>query len=86
MGYSIFQISDKVLNIVQSGQTCLSLALGGDHSVALGTVHGHAQVEPDMCVIWIDAHTDIHSPLTSNSGNIHGMVLSICKSISKVYL
>ena len=52
------------------------LALGGDHSMAIGTIAGHAQVNPDLCVLWVDAHADINTPLTSDSGNIHGMPLS----------
>ena len=52
------------------------LTLGGDHSMAIGTIVGHAQVNPDLCVLWIDAHADINTPLTSDSGNIHGMPLS----------
>ena len=52
------------------------LTLGGDHSIAIGTIIGHAKVNPDLCVLWIDAHADINTPLTSDSGNIHGMPLA----------
>lgn len=52
------------------------LTLGGDHSVAIGTITGHAQVNPDLCVLWVDAHADINTPLTSGSGNLHGMPLA----------
>lgn len=52
------------------------LTLGGDHSIAIGTIIGHARVNPDLCVLWIDAHADINTPLTSDSGNIHGMPLA----------
>ena len=34
------------------------------------------QVNPDMALVWVDAHADINTPLSSLSGNIHGMVLS----------
>lgn len=44
--------------------------------MAIGTLMGHARVHPDMVVLWIDAHADINTPLTSDSGNIHGMPLS----------
>ncbi|CAL8107081.1 unnamed protein product [Calicophoron daubneyi] len=47
--------------------------LGGDHSLATGSILGHRRVEPNACVIWVDAHADINTPLTSDSGNIHGM-------------
>lgn len=52
------------------------LAIGGDHSMAIGTIMGHARVNPDMAILWIDAHADINTPLTSDSGNMHGMPLS----------
>ena len=51
------------------------LVLGGDHSLAIGSIHGHAQVKNPV-VIWVDAHADIQLPHTSHSGNIHGMPLS----------
>jgi arginase len=52
------------------------LVLGGDHSVALGTLGGLAGALGPGGVIWIDAHADLNTPDTSPSGNIHGMVLA----------
>jgi arginase len=52
------------------------LVLGGDHSVALGTLGGLARVHGPGGVIWIDAHGDLNTPETSPSGNVHGMVLA----------
>lgn len=49
--------------------------LGGDHSIALGTV-GAATHEQRVGVLWIDAHGDFNTPATSPSGNIHGMPLA----------
>jgi arginase len=49
--------------------------LGGDHSIAIGTVGGVTQEGP-CGVLWIDAHGDINTPETSPSGNIHGMPLA----------
>jgi arginase len=46
--------------------------LGGDHSIAIGTVGGTATAGP-LGLIWIDAHGDFNTPETSPSGNIHGM-------------
>lgn len=69
-----FQIADMVTDVVKSGKTCLNL--GGDHSMAIGSIFGHSRAEPNVCVIWVDAHADINTPLTSESGNIHGMPLS----------
>lgn len=57
-----------------------SIFLGGDHSVAFGTIPGvaryaHEQQRP-LFVLWIDAHTDFHTLDSSQSGNIHGMPVS----------
>ncbi|MEM7156727.1 MAG: arginase [Myxococcota bacterium] len=65
----------------------LPLVLGGDHSIAVGTIAGVAQElhrregttpegPPPLGVIWFDAHGDINRPETSPSGNIHGMPVS----------
>ena len=51
------------------------IALGGDHSVSMGTVAGVAQ-QGRTGVIWIDAHADLNTPATSPSGNVHGMPLA----------
>ena len=52
------------------------LVLGGDHSIALGTLSGLAAAAGQTGgVIWIDAHGDLNTPLTSPSGNVHGMAL-----------
>lgn len=53
----------------------IPLVLGGDHSIALGTIHGAAKSR-NIGVIWIDAHADFNTPETSPSGNIHGMPLA----------
>lgn len=52
------------------------IIMGGDHSLALGSVsgvarHAAAQGKP-LFVLWLDAHSDIHTPLTTQSGNLHG--------------
>ncbi len=52
------------------------VVLGGDHSVALGTLAGLHEVHGAGGVLWIDAHGDLNSPDTSPSGNVHGMVLA----------
>ncbi len=51
------------------------IALGGDHSVSLGSVSGVAQAGRTG-VLWIDAHADLNTPQSSPSGNVHGMPLS----------
>jgi arginase len=52
------------------------LVLGGDHSVALGTLGGLAQACGTGGVLWIDAHGDLNRPDTTPSGNVHGMPLA----------
>ena len=49
------------------------IVLGGDHSIAIGTIKGVLQNVNKLGVIWIDAHSDINTHETSPSGNIHGM-------------
>lgn len=51
------------------------IALGGDHSVSLGSVSGFSQAGRTG-VLWVDAHADLNTPASSPSGNIHGMPLS----------
>ncbi|KAF9950077.1 Arginase, catabolizes arginine to ornithine and urea [Mortierella alpina] len=60
----------------------LALTLGGDHSIALGTVAGTMAVHPDACLIWIDAHADINTPESTDSGNIHGCPVSFLLGIA----
>jgi len=52
------------------------LFLGGDHSIAIGTIGGVTHDEPSA-VVWIDAHGDFNVPETSPNGNIHGMPVAI---------
>src|SRR3954466_8835281 len=54
----------------------IPLVLGGDHSVALGTLAGLRRARGLGGVLWLDAHGDLNSPATSPSGNVHGMVLA----------
>ncbi|KAL7007477.1 Arginase, catabolizes arginine to ornithine and urea [Cystobasidiomycetes sp. EMM_F5] len=54
----------------------LVLTLGGDHSLAMGTVSGTFKQYPEACLIWIDAHADINTPETTESGNLHGCPVS----------
>jgi arginase len=71
----------------------LALTLGGDHSLAIGTVSGVFSAYPDACLIWIDAvrvllsltdekHADINTPESTTSGNIHGMPVSFLMGLA----
>ncbi|KAJ8284790.1 hypothetical protein COCON_G00036400 [Conger conger] len=68
------QLADAVHAIKNDGHTCVML--GGDHSLAIGSILGHAASHRELCVVWVDAHSDINTPLTTPSGNIHGQPVS----------
>ncbi|XP_077994491.1 arginase, hepatic-like [Glandiceps talaboti] len=68
------KISEAVSEVIRDQRMCINL--GGDHAVAIGTIHGVAKALSNISVLWIDAHVDINTPLTSLSGNIHGQPLS----------
>ncbi len=75
----IVKTTDKLANIVEKslGSSHFPLCIGGDHSMAIGTVSGvaaHCKKEKqELGLIWIDAHADINTDKTTPSGNIHGM-------------
>ena len=72
------ELKSAVTQQLQRGQT--PLVLGGDHSQAIGTISGisnfYKKQGKDIGVIWVDAHTDMNTPESSPSGNIHGMPLA----------
>lgn len=68
-------LAEKVYKIYQ--EDSFPLILGGDHSIAIGTIAGLAKKEPEMGVLWVDAHGDFNTPESSPTGNIHGMPLAI---------
>lgn len=74
---SLYQsIADCVTHVLSQGH--FPLVLAGDHSSAGGTIAGIKQQYPNkrLGVIWIDAHSDLHTPYTTFSGNMHGMPLA----------
>jgi arginase len=66
-------LADRVAETLEAGET--PLALGGDHSVAIGTLAGSAR-DAEIGAVWLDAHGDFNTPTTSPSGNVHGMPLA----------
>lgn len=81
------QLSQQVYQHAREGR--LVLTLGGDHSIAIGTIAGTAKAirerlgGKEMAVIWVDAHADINTPETSESGNIHGMPVAFLTGLAK---
>jgi arginase len=72
------RIAEAVLATLEEGM--IPLLLGGDHSLAAGSVSGvaefHRRRDEKIGLVWIDAHSDINTPDTSPSGNVHGMPLA----------
>src|SRR5699024_746603 len=69
------RLARKVAHEVATGY--FPLVLGGDHSIAIGTIAGLSEHYENLGVIWIDAHADMNTEETTPSGNIHGMPLAV---------
>lgn len=67
------RLGERVELALENGE--FPLVLGGDHSVAIGSMLGSAR-DTDLGAIWFDAHADLNTPATSPSGNVHGMPLA----------
>jgi len=79
------RIADQVYTHAKEGR--LVLTLGGDHSIAIGTIGGTAKairerLGREMAIIWVDAHADINTPESSGSGNIHGMPVAFLTGLA----
>ncbi|MCK1997450.1 arginase [Paenisporosarcina quisquiliarum] len=68
-------LANRVHDIIGEGN--FPIVLGGDHSIAIGTLAGLADRYDNLGVIWYDAHADLNTAETSPSGNIHGMPLAV---------
>ena len=68
------RIADEVERV--RGESLLPLVLGGDHSIAIGTLSGLAAAGGPGGVLWLDAHGDLNTPETTPTGNVHGMPLA----------
>ena len=75
---------ERVATLVEEARLrgLLPVVLGGDHSVAMGTLGGMAKAEGPGGVLWIDAHGDLNRPTTSPSGNVHGMPLAAALGVA----
>jgi arginase len=74
-------VAERVRGVRENG--LLPLVLGGDHSVALGTLGGLAAASGRGGVLWLDAHADLNTPANSPSGNVHGMVLAAALGLDR---
>jgi arginase len=74
----IMQACEWVAALVAKATTdgLIPLVLGGDHSIAMGTLGGMAKAHGAGGALWIDAHGDLNRPSTSPTGNVHGMPLA----------
>jgi arginase len=74
------ELAVRVCQTLEGG--LFPLTLGGDHSIAIGTIAGVSKYFRDrgqtIGCLWIDAHGDMNTPETSPSGNIHGMPFAVC--------
>ncbi|MDU0204858.1 arginase [Paenibacillus sp. MAH-36] len=73
------QLAEQVSQTVERGE--FPLIIGGDHSISIGTLAGLSTRHKNLGVIWIDAHSDLNTAVTSPSGNIHGMSLAVSLGI-----
>ena len=82
----------RLADIVEKAadESKVPLVLGGDHSIAIGTVAGMSRHfrkrDRKLGLIWIDAHADMNTPESSPSGNVHGMPLACCVGLGPAEL
>jgi arginase len=79
-------LRDVVAAVLADGR--MPIVLGGDHSIAMGTIAGASQYHRDrdnkkVGLIWFDAHGDMNTPDTSPTGNIHGMPLAVALGLGE---
>ena len=82
VGITCRRLRDIVSNLKADGKCLLTIC--GDHSIALGSIAGVLEHNPNIGVIWFDAHGDVNTEVTSPSANAHGMpvaaLMGLCKS------
>ncbi|CAB4255778.1 similar to Saccharomyces cerevisiae YPL111W CAR1 Arginase, responsible for arginine degradation, expression responds to both induction by arginine and nitrogen catabolite repression [Maudiozyma barnettii] len=79
------EVSKKIHDSVKEvlSQDRFPLTLGGDHSIAIGTVSAVIEKYPDAGLLWIDAHADINTLESTDSGNLHGCPVSFLMGLNK---
>lgn len=71
IGDCLQKIHNAVYEASKNGEFCCTI--GGDHSIAAGSISALLRTYPDLAVIWVDAHADANTPATSPSNHYHGM-------------
>lgn len=71
---SCAHLAERVAELARDGR--MPLVLGGDHSIAMGTLAGMHSIYGAGAALWVDAHGDLNRPNTTPSGNVHGMPLA----------
>ncbi len=74
----VMAVAKRTADVVEAAlrEGRFPLVLGGDHSLAVGSIAGVARVKPRTAVIWFDAHGDFNTKETTPSGNVHGMAFA----------
>ena len=79
VGHANYLVYKAATKSAQEGKFVLTL--GGDHSIAVGSIAAIIKARPETAILWVDAHADINTPTSSGSKNIHGMVVSFLMNI-----
>ena len=84
----IVKVAEELADVVTTTFTAneFPLVLGGDHSIALGSITGLTRVHKEVGILWIDAHGDFNTEETTPSGNIHGMALAALAGLGNNHL
>lgn len=77
------ELKSWVMSVLKAGH--FPLVLGGDHSLAIGSIAGVLEANGSCGVLWVDAHGDINTPKTTPSGNVHGMPVAVILGISGLF-
>ncbi|KAJ8687746.1 hypothetical protein QAD02_023540 [Eretmocerus hayati] len=72
------KLSQMVQRVFTEGRNVLTI--GGDHSIGIGSIDGHVKTNRNVAILWIDAHADLNTNKTSESGNVHGMPVALLTS------
>ncbi len=77
------ELKNTVAKTLSKGN--IPIVIGGDHSIAIGSLLGQAEHSTDVSVVWIDTHGDFHTSATTPSGRIHGMSLALSIGMDKEF-